>query len=309
MTDMSQPSFIAIDWGTSSFRLWAMSSDGNVVLATRNDNGMSRLKPGDYASVMAGALSELGIAEGLPTIICGMAGAAQGWVEAPYIDTPTRLDEIPSHAVPVPGTKGMVRILPGLAQRDMSAPDVMRGEETLLLGAVLEMDISGIICLPGTHSKWVMIDKGQVSQFSTSMTGEVFALLKTRSVLSHTVNQTAAVDTECGAFQSALEEALNRPEKILQALFSVRSTPLLHAATTDKDMQARLSGLLLGLEIAGIGNVPRKFVTLVSTGQLAHNYKRALTLAGFHCELIDADEMVLAGLSYAAGRIWPESKT
>ncbi len=309
MADMPQPCFIAIDWGTSSFRLWAMSRNGEVVSTTRNDNGMSRLKPDDYASVMASALSELGIAEGLPTIICGMAGAAQGWVEAPYIDTPAKLDEIPLHAVLVPGTEGIVRILPGLAQRDMSAPDVLRGEETLLLGAVLAKSVSGTICLPGTHSKWVMIDKGEVSRFSTSMTGEVFSLLKTRSVLSHTVNQTPTVDSESEAFQSAVEEALNRPEKILQALFSVRSTPLLHASTTGKDMHARLSGLLLGLEIAGIGDVPRKCVTLVSAGQLAHNYKRALTVAGFHCELIDADEMVLAGLRYAAGKIWPESKT
>lgn len=305
---MQHPSLIAIDWGTSSFRLWAISGGGQVVSRTRNDNGMSKLKPGDYAHVLAAALTELGLAHTLPTIICGMAGSAQGWMEAPYVDTPTSLEGIPLQAVVVPGTATMVRILPGLAQRKMSAPDVMRGEETLLLGAVLERGVSGTICLPGTHSKWVTIDEAEVCGFSTSMTGEIFSLLQSHSVLAHSVQQAAGENDDDEAFQSAVREAVNSPEKILQALFSVRSASLLQQTATARPMRARLSGLLLGLEIAGVRDIAQKQVTLISSGQLAHSYRHALESVGFQCKLIDADEMVLAGLCHAAGQIWPNLK-
>lgn len=305
---MQQPSFIAIDWGTSNFRLWAISGGGQVVSRTRNNNGMSKLKPGDYTHVLDAALAELGISVTLPTVICGMAGSTQGWMEAPYVDTPTSLENIPLQAVPVPGTETMVRILPGLAQRKMSAPDVMRGEETLILGAVLQRGVSGTICLPGTHSKWVTVDKAEVRGFSTSMTGEVFSLLQSHSVLAHSVQQAAGEKDDDKAFQSAVNEAVSSPEKILQALFSVRSTSLLQQNATARQMRARLSGLLLGVEIAGVRNMVQEQVTLISSGQLAHNYKRALNIAGFQCELIDADEMVLAGLCHAAAKIWPGLK-
>lgn len=119
---------------------------------------MSSLKRDDYADVLAAAMAELGIARGLPTIVCAMAGSAQGWLEAPYMDTPTRLEDIPAHAVSVTETEADVRISPGLAQRSTKAPDVLRGKETLIQGAVLTRCISGTIFLPGTHSKWVTVE-------------------------------------------------------------------------------------------------------------------------------------------------------
>jgi len=305
---MQQPSFIAIDWGTSSFRLWALSGNGQVISTRRSDNGMSNLKRDDYAGVLTATLAELGIVRGLPTIVCGMAGSAQGWMEAPYIDTPTRLLDIPAHAISVTETEADVRILPGLAQRNTKTPDVLRGEETLILGAVLTRGISGTICLPGTHSKWVTVEDARVERFSTSMTGEIYSLLKSQSVLAHSVDQTAGDHDSDHAFQSAVEEALHAPEKILQALFSVRSTSLLHSAVTGQEIRARLSGLLLGVEIAGVKDMGPEKVTLISGGLLARQYEHALKIAGFQCAQIDADEMVLAGLCFAANRIWPELK-
>ena len=154
----------------------------------------------------------------------------------------------------------------------------MRGEETLILGAVLQRGVSGTICLPGTHSKWVTIDEAEVRGFSTSMTGEVFSLLQSHSVLAHSVQQAAGENDDDEAFQSAVKEAVSSPEKILQALFSVRSTSLLQQNATARQMRARLSGLLLGVEIAGVRDMVQEQVTLISSGQLAHNYKRALKL-------------------------------
>src|SRR6185295_3284527 len=130
----------------------------------------------------------VGAARGLPVIICGMAGARQGWVEAGYVDTPAPLASILKHAVAVPGQDRDIRILPGIAQRDRGAPDVMRGEETQLLGALgPDAADDALVCLPGTHSKWVEAKGGTVERFATFMTGELFDVVSRETILAHTI--------------------------------------------------------------------------------------------------------------------------
>ena len=151
---MKQAAYVAVDWGTSSFRLWLVDRAGNILGERRSHEGMMVAgKPG-FATVLQSHLEAVGAAPGLPVVVCGMAGARGGWVEAGYVDTPARLASILKHAVTVPGQDRDIRILPGIAQRDRKAPDVMRGEETQLLGA-LGMDAAGdaVVCMPGTHSK------------------------------------------------------------------------------------------------------------------------------------------------------------
>ena len=123
--------------------------------------------------------------EATPVLICGMAGARQGWVEAPYLKTPTRLDALHEGAVRVDAGAD-IRILPGIAQARADRPDVMRGEETQLLG-VLDPGFAGLVCIPGTHSKWIRIEAGEIVEFATYMTGELFSVISQHSILSHAV--------------------------------------------------------------------------------------------------------------------------
>lgn len=301
---MQDAAFVCIDWGTTHCRLWVVAGNGHLLAERLGLAGMSMLKPSEYESVLESELAELGVPPTTPAIICGMAGSAQGWHEAPYVDLPTRLTSIPHKSVRASSGKRDIKILPGLAQRLVASPDVIRGEEMLLLGALLAKGVSGTVCLPGTHSKWVEIDDGIVSEFSTMMTGEIFALLAKNSTLAHFISNTDADLSQSAAFADAVGEAMAAPEKVVRALFSVRSTPLLMGAERASEMPARLSGLLIGLEIAGMGKVASDKVTLISNGGLAQSYASAYKVAGLEIDLLEADEIARSGLFYAAKSIW-----
>ena len=167
--------FVVVDWGTSSFRGWLMSADGAALAESRGAKAccIVRAGAGGFAAVLREHLARLGAPAGAPVLICGMAGARQGWAEAPYLRTPTRLDALHEGALRI-DAPGDIRILPGIAQARPDRPDVMRGEETQLLG-VTEPDFTGLVCIPGTHSKWVRIEAGRIVEFSTYMTGELFS--------------------------------------------------------------------------------------------------------------------------------------
>src|SRR6476660_7181677 len=159
--------FVVVDWGTSSFRGWLMSH-GAALAESRGSEGMLHCAAGaGFAAVLRDHLAKLGAPEAAPVLICGMAGARQGWVEAPYLKTPTRLDALHEGAVRVDDGAD-IRILPGIAQAGADRPDVMRGEETQLLG-MLDPGFTGLVCIPGTHSKWVSIENGAVAAFTTYM--------------------------------------------------------------------------------------------------------------------------------------------
>src|SRR5258705_2356835 len=225
---MGQAAYVAVDWGTSSFRLWLVDRAGNVLGERRSHEGMMAAgKPG-FATVLQSHLEAVGAAPGLPVVICGMAGARQGWVEAGYVDTPARLASILKHAVPVPGQDRDIRILPGIAQRDPKAPDVMRGEETQLLAALgVDATEDAMVCMPGTHSKWVRVNGGTVERFATVMTGELFDVISRETILSHAV--TGADEAEdIDAFRSAGISAFKTPAFAANLLFQVRSGELLY---------------------------------------------------------------------------------
>ena len=157
-----------------------------------------------FDAVLERHLAELGARQTLPVIICGMAGARQGWREAGYLDTPADVADIVRNALVVDGYPRDVRILPGIAQRDAGAPDVMRGEETQLLGLVADGVRSGLVCMPGTHSKWVMLAGGKVESFSTYMTGELFDVLSRYSILK------AAIGRRCPRSRRTMRLFLKR---------------------------------------------------------------------------------------------------
>jgi 2-dehydro-3-deoxygalactonokinase len=292
---------VVVDWGTSSFRGWLMSA-GEVVAESRGSEGMLHCAAGaGFAPVLSDHLGRLGAPAEAPVLICGMAGARQGWVEAPYLETPTRLDSLHEGAVRV-DTQGDVRILPGVAQARADRPDVMRGEETQLLG-VTEPGFSGLVCIPGTHSKWVRIEDGRIVELTTYMTGELFSTVAQHTILVHAVEAASAADGR--PFRDGLSTALAAPTALGASLFRLRAAQLL-GFEQRADGAARLSGLLIGTELADAQRrhgSPRS-VRLIAAGALARLYEAALGAQGVDVTTIDAEQASRRGLAKAAARIW-----
>jgi 2-dehydro-3-deoxygalactonokinase len=303
---MGRPAYAAVDWGTSSFRLWLIGDDGSVLGERRSGEGMTTAASTGFAEVLQSHLSALSAPDDIPVIVCGMAGARQGWVEAGYIDVPTSLSAILTGAVSVPGQKRDVRILPGLAQRSEQAPDVIRGEETQLLGAIAA-DTKGeqIVCMPGTHSKWVRVVDDAVTGFSTFMTGELFDVITKHSILSHAVSGADALPADTDAFDRAAKTAFAQPALLTNLIFGARAGQLLHGLTAS-GAQARISGTLIGTEIAGALSSAGKgaAITLVASGRLQALYETAFRTLSLSYQTIDADAAVRRGLSAAAKAIW-----
>ncbi|MGY4260127.1 2-dehydro-3-deoxygalactonokinase [Bradyrhizobium sp. USDA 4516] len=302
---MSGLSYVAVDWGTSSFRLWLTGAGGKVLGERRSDEGMTAAARTGFAAVLQSHLDALGVPADLPVVICGMAGARQGWVEAGYIDTPAHLSDILKGAVVVSGQTREIRILPGIAQRDAAAPDVMRGEETQLLGALgLNAPGEALVCMPGTHSKWVRVRGGTVERFATFMTGELFSAVARDTILSHAVaGAEEAVDGD--AFRAAVAAAFAAPALAANLLFRVRSRQLLFGGNAQAARET-ISGTLIGVELAA-GLAEREQgapVTLIASGRLQRLYQMALECLSIPLNVMDAEEAVRRGLAGAAAAIW-----
>lgn len=295
----------AVDWGTSSLRVWLMAADGAVLDEARSDEGMMQARTAGFDAVLERHLADLGAAPDLPVMVCGMAGARQGWREAPYLDTPASLADIAAAAIRVDGAGRDVRILPGAAQRDPDWPDVMRGEETQLLGLGAQGIRSGLVCMPGTHSKWVELEDDAIRRFATFMTGDVFGGLGGHTILRLALEEAAETTADHPAFLDTVGETLAEPQDALGRLFAIRAGPLLGVRDAAEG-QARLSGIVIGLELAGavsrFGTLDG--VVLVGSGRLGALYRAALETAGADIRGVDADEAVRAGLHAAALSIW-----
>jgi 2-dehydro-3-deoxygalactonokinase len=302
--DMSEAAFVGVDWGTSSFRLWVLSREGTALASSRSNEGMQHCTVAGFRPVLEKHLQVVAAPDALPILVCGMAGARQGWVEAQYVQTPTPLNDLHARAISVPDAGRDVRILPGLAQVSAAAPNVMRGEETQLLGAIGE-GFTGLVCMPGTHCKWVAVDNGSVMQFSTFMTGELFSVIGRHSILMHAIEPGDAPTFDDPAVRRAIAVVRDDPSALMSALFSIRAGQLL-GFETKAEGAAHLSGLLIGAEISAArkryGAVDR--IVLIGSGALGNLYEAALTDAGFSVSTIDAEEAVRSGLAKAAARLW-----
>lgn len=287
------PDWIAVDWGTSNLRVWAMGPAG-VMAAAQSGEGMGKLGRDGFEPALRRLIAPWLAAGPVPVIACGMVGARQGWVEAPYRAVPCA-PVARGAGVPVPAAELNIQIIPGLCQSKPA--DVMRGEETQIAGVLaLHPRFDGVVCLPGTHAKWAHVSAGEVVSFQTYMTGEIFALLSTQSVLRHSM---ADQGWDEAAFDAGAAEGLSRPERLMARLFALRAEGLLaglgHAAA-----RARLSGLLIGAELAAA----RPYwlgqrVVLVGDVALSALYARALAPQGVTTETLDATACTLAGLAAA----------
>jgi 2-dehydro-3-deoxygalactonokinase len=302
--------YVAVDWGTTSFRLWLIGDEGAILGESRSREGMTTARETGFTSVLDKHLADVGAPADAPVIMCGMVGAKQGWVEAGYIDVPAKLSDISGKAVSVPGQTRDIRILPGLAQRDVNAADVMRGEETQLLGCAESMKNSDcLIAMPGTHSKWVRVVRHEVLGFSTFMTGELFDVISRQSILQHAVKDAAGFDGGHPAFLAALHTSYKEPELATNRLFSIRARGLLFSLSPT-DAEATLSGMMIGLELAGaLKQAPKDTpVILVASGKLRGLYEAAFHRLGVTSTTIDADDAVRRGLSQAARDIWQQDE-
>lgn len=291
---------VLVDWGTTSFRLWVVDRDGKILGESRGREGMLHAGTVGFASVLDHHLEQAGVTEPLPVVICGMAGARQGWVEAAYLPTPTRLDDLGARATIVPGRDADTRILPGLSHGDPAMPSVMRGEETQLLGLGIAQG-DALVCMPGTHCKWVELADGVVTRFSTFMTGELFDVLATHSILKHAFDDTGPDMQADDAFLSSVRIGFETPETAWAQIFALRASQLL-GMSQKQDGRATLSGLLIGAEIGGALRIhpKRERLVLVASGHLAELYTAAFQTIGLRPECHDSEDATRKGLLAAA---------
>lgn len=289
--------WIAVDWGTSHLRAWITSRDGEVITRLASEDGMSKLSPDQFEPALLSLVGDH-LPENTRTLVicCGMVGARQGWQEADYIPVPC-YPAIQQHGVLVDAkdTRLDLRILPGVKQAEPA--DVMRGEETQIAGYMkMHPDFNGVICLPGTHTKWVQVDAQKMQSFSTCMTGELFSLLSQQSVLQHSVNSDGWDEP---AFIEAVKNTFTEPAVVAGKLFALRAESLLSnlSAATAK---ARLSGMLIGLELAAQKSTwQNQTLVVVGSPGVTNNYIAALKALGVPAQLVDGDQMTLHGLTAA----------
>ncbi len=291
------PGWIAVDWGTTHLRAWVLDPARAEPAALSSADGMGRLAPDEFEHALLRLLDpHLPAGQVVPIVACGMVGARQGWFEAPYASVPCPPPGIRDAVLaPARDPRLAVRILPGICQSD--PPDVMRGEETQIAGLLADTPgFDGVICLPGTHTKWVHLRNGAIDRFRTFMTGEIYDLLSRHSVLRHGMSQDA---WDRDAYLEAIDDAMQRPRLVSAELFSLRAATLLHDMPPAV-FRARLSGLLVGLELAGVlASEAIDQVTLIGSEALSGPYAEALRSRGIRAERMSGDAMTLAGLKAA----------
>lgn len=273
-------SLIGIDWGTTALRAYLIEADGRIADRRDSGHGLRALPSGGFPEALGQAVR--GWPEDLPILMCGMVGSRSGWREAPYLDVSAgvALADLARGVVAVgseaPGAR-IMRVVPGVRTGDAAAPDVMRGEETQVLGVLTD----GVALLPGTHSKLVRVARGRITGFRTAMTGEVYAALARHTILADTGGAPAdAAEARLG-FAAGLEaaRALEAPGDLLQRLFSIRASVLIGRMPGGQAGEF-LSGLLIGAEVAAARLPAGGRVHVIGGAALAERYAVALEAFG-----------------------------
>jgi len=300
---MSGLDWIAADWGTSHLRVWGLAG-ARVIHSAQSDKGMNTLTPAQFEAALLDLVQDW-LPEGqvTPVVACGMVGSRQGWIEAPYRAVPCTPLDASLALAPTRDPRLKVAIISGLKQPKPA--DVMRGEETQIAGHLaLNPDWDGVICLPGTHSKWVHVSAGEVVSFQTFLTGEMFRLLAEHSVLRH-----GLAGWQDAGFTEGVAQGIERPERLLSRLFSLRAEGLL-AGLDPGTARARLSGFLIGAEIAAakpywLG----QRVAILGDDALAKLYATALGSLSVPVTRHNATEATLSGLSAARNTYLQQDQT
>ena len=296
MREIREISLIAADWGTSNLRVWGMDYQGNVINKITDGKGMSSLKPSEFEPHLIDLIGNWLPKEGnakCPIIICGMAGAKTGWKEAVYLKAPCPpVNKEKIIQIETEDQRISVNIIPGIMQK--SPPDVMRGEETQISGYLSKNpNFDGIICLPGTHTKWVHISAGEIVSFKTFMTGEIYQTLSKHSILKDSVKSN---DFDFTAFLEAFEDIYSNPALISSKFFSLRAIDLLENTST-KFLKSKLSGYLIGSELAGAKSYwLGQNIVMIGNDDLCILYEKALKKLGLNTTIENAENITVNGL-------------
>ena len=289
---------IAIDWGTTSLRGARLGASGQVLESREFPRGILTVPPGQFESVFNELFGDWMQTPGALCLISGMAGSRQGWQEAPYCPCPAGFSELAQHLLWLqPEHIALVPGLSCLGQDALQTPDVMRGEEVQIFGALqLSGRHSATLVLPGTHSKWVQVQGGRVTQFQTFMTGEVFALMGQHSILGKTMDLNGALDE--AVFLQGVGQS-QQASSVLHHLFAVRTLGLFDRLSAAQ-LPSYLSGLLIGEELrTQTVNADSGPVILVGSDTLTQRYRLALQHLGIACQSLGT-EATWAGLSALA---------
>lgn len=302
-SSMDKADWIAVDWGTTNLRIWGMSTLGDVRAEAKSDKGMNRISQDEYEDALIELANPMLDPERVTkVVVCGMAGAATGWLEAPYQSTPCEpLSVSGTVAPPVRDPRIAVEIIPGISQHHPNY-DVMRGEETQIAGFLsLFPDFSGFLCLPGTHTKWVEIRRGTIYRFKSAMTGELLDLLAKHSTLRHVVCHPKRFEWQ---FDSALKNAVLDAGQLASILFEIRAASLLGGLSPAAATQ-RFYGTLIGSELASTRHFwENRNLIIIGSKVNCDTYAHALRLFKQRPKVMESARFALKGLSMAHGMIW-----
>lgn len=293
-TGAEHPICIAVDWGTTRFRAHLVAEDGRLIDSIASDDGMSSVTDGGFEAVLSRMCAAwFGRFPDIPVLMAGMVGSRNGWREVPYVSCPAGLSEIAAGMVSLDIAGGSrIHIVPGLTTDDAAA-DVMRGEETQILGVGVN---DAVAILPGTHSKWAIVRGGRVETFRTYMTGEFYSLLTHHSVL-RLLAEPAIDDPAARAASRLGVEAAAGGGGLLNLAFHAR-TGVLAGRLKPGDVEPYLSGLLIGEEIAKAKRLvpPDLPLVLVAGGVIANHYREAIEAMGGTVKTVDPERTFVDGL-------------
>ncbi|MES2075218.1 MAG: 2-dehydro-3-deoxygalactonokinase [Pseudomonadota bacterium] len=322
---------LGIDWGTSNRRAYLIDRQGNCLARHEDKQGMLAVR-GRFGESLAGLLATLDIGADVPLLLSGMVGSAAGWQEVAYADCALPLERLPAHLAPLADQAwaGRGHIVPGYCYRAGAgagadaAVDVMRGEETQLLGAVARGRRDGWLVLPGTHSNWVLLRDGAVASIATYMTGELYAMLAAGGTLAALMEGDSA---EPQAFAAGLRQA-DLGEPLSNSLFRVRAR-VVAGAMPQALAAGFVSGLLIGAEFAAAASAAAGFgassaaatgsassktaasgaisaaalvpaharIDVIGSPALAERYAVAAAHFGLECAVLDPHQVYCAALS------------
>lgn len=285
---------IAVDWGTTNRRAYRIEADGSVTDSLRDGSGVLAMAAEDYVPAIASLRERLG---DLPVIAAGMVGSTRGWREAVYVPAPADLAALREAALHIDDAD--VTIVPGVSWADGSRADVMRGEEVQVLGAIAAglAPADALFCQPGTHNKWIVTRDARITDVTTVMTGELFALLKAHGILAGMLDGPVA---DGAPFREGIARGAGACD-LGAALFEVRAAVLLNRRAAD-DAAAYASGVLIGNDV-GARDVAGNVVHLLAEGTLAALYTVAIETLGGQVKPVDATAAFIAGIHHLRGHL------
>jgi 2-dehydro-3-deoxygalactonokinase len=274
-----------VDWGTSNFRAFRFDRTEKVIGRRSYPIGILKVREGKFAETLQEHVGDW-IADGeAQVLLCGMVGSRQGWTEANYIQCPVKIDDLANAVVKIPFSGAEALLIPGVRGEDSNGvPEVMRGEETEAMGIVDDCDGCGLVCLPGTHTKWIQLKDRSIVSFLTCMTGDAFAALSKHTILAKLMNSEAIMD-EVNFLRGVARSA--DAGGLLHHLFSVR-TLALTGDLKEETTASYLSGLLIGHEVRSVMPV-EAHVHLVGAAQLCKLYQWAISALGGTSTVEDED--------------------